>query len=124
MALKVNNPMYYSVEQLLKKLDVVNVERVYSGKPGCMCGCNGKYSYSSTHVEKREDWQGKVSDKAVAIAVNKLQNYIQSHTEEQLQADIDRDDFSIASDYVCVDIESEKSSAPSTRRTAIYFKAK
>lgn len=21
-----------------------NIDRVYSGKPGCMCGCNGKYS--------------------------------------------------------------------------------
>lgn len=23
-----------------------NVARVYSGKPGCMCGCRGKYSDS------------------------------------------------------------------------------
>lgn len=21
-----------------------NIEQVYSGKPGCMCGCRGKYS--------------------------------------------------------------------------------
>jgi hypothetical protein len=24
------------------------VTKVYSGKPGCMCGCNGKWTYSST----------------------------------------------------------------------------
>lgn len=28
-----------------------SVVSVYSGKPGCMCGCNGKYSYSEVHRE-------------------------------------------------------------------------
>lgn len=23
-----------------------NIDKVYSGKPGCMCGCNGNYSKS------------------------------------------------------------------------------
>lgn len=25
-----------------------NVVKVYSGKPGCMCGCRGKWSYASS----------------------------------------------------------------------------
>lgn len=25
-------------------IDITKVKRVYSGKPGCMCGCNGKYA--------------------------------------------------------------------------------
>jgi len=31
-----------------KLIDVNNVSKVYSGKPGCMCGCLGTYNYSST----------------------------------------------------------------------------
>jgi hypothetical protein len=30
---------------------LANVERVYSGKPGCMCGCRGKYSISQRSVK-------------------------------------------------------------------------
>lgn len=28
-------------------INLNSVSRVYSGKPGCMCGCRGKYSESS-----------------------------------------------------------------------------
>jgi len=30
---------------------LANVERVYSGKPGCMCGCRGTYSTSQRSVK-------------------------------------------------------------------------
>jgi hypothetical protein len=30
---------------------LANVERVYSGKPGCMCGCRGTYSISPRSVK-------------------------------------------------------------------------
>jgi hypothetical protein len=30
---------------------LANVERVYSGKPGCMCGCRGTYSISQRSVK-------------------------------------------------------------------------
>lgn len=34
----------FATIRAIKKLDwVKHVARVYSGKPGCMCGCNGKY---------------------------------------------------------------------------------
>jgi hypothetical protein len=26
------------------QINVNEIKRVYSGKPGCMCGCNGKYT--------------------------------------------------------------------------------
>jgi len=29
-----------------------NIKRVYSGKPGCMCGCRGKYTESGAQVTK------------------------------------------------------------------------
>ena len=37
-----------------------NVLRVYSGKPGCMCGCKGKYSEAGE------------SDRSVKIIYNKV----------------------------------------------------
>lgn len=34
----------------LQELTPANVHRAYLGKPGCMCGCKGKY-YTSTKVD-------------------------------------------------------------------------
>ena len=28
-------------------MDISNIVKVYNGKIGCMCGCNGKYSYTA-----------------------------------------------------------------------------
>jgi hypothetical protein len=39
--------------------DINTIEKVYAGKCGCMCGCNGRYSYNKD--VKREEWQGKVN---------------------------------------------------------------
>ena len=47
-----------------------NVEKVYSGKIGCMCGCLGKYSYNAG--AKHEDWQGKENVRSVKIMFNKV----------------------------------------------------
>jgi len=51
-------------------VDISNVAKVYSGKIGCMCGCNGKYSYNEG-VE-HEEWQGKVSTRSVKIIAGKV----------------------------------------------------
>jgi hypothetical protein len=48
-------------EENMQTLDLSKVIRVYTGKPGCMCGCNGKY----------EDKQS--SPRSVAIITGKLQ---------------------------------------------------
>lgn len=31
------------------KIDISNIVKVYNGKCGCMCGCNGNYSYNQGH---------------------------------------------------------------------------
>ena len=31
-----------------KRINLADVKKVYSGRPGCMCGCKGSYRYSST----------------------------------------------------------------------------
>jgi hypothetical protein len=37
-------PLNKQMIERLKGLDVSSVESTYSGKPGCMCGCRGKYT--------------------------------------------------------------------------------
>ena len=56
---------------------LANVIKVYSGKPGCMCGCNGKYSYTAKSAV--EDGPGYdvsefVNERSVKILFNKVMN--------------------------------------------------
>ena len=50
--------------------DVNRIAKVYSGKIGCMCGCNGKYSYNEG--VPHEDWQGDVNVRSVKIIAGKV----------------------------------------------------
>jgi hypothetical protein len=50
-------------------LNISNIEKVYSGKIGCMCGCQGKYSYN-----EGEDGQGTVSVRSVKVIAGKVLN--------------------------------------------------
>jgi hypothetical protein len=52
--------------------DISKIAKVYTGKRGCMCGCNGTYRYNEG-VE-HEDWQGKVSTRSVKIIAKKVFN--------------------------------------------------
>ena len=53
-------------------LDISNIEKVYSGRQGCMCGCLGKYSYNLG--VKREAWQAEVNERSVKIIAGKVLN--------------------------------------------------
>lgn len=54
------------------------VYSVYSGRPGCCCGCRGKHTYASRH----RDWASRnrgypvrdeeVNDRTVTLIVNKI----------------------------------------------------
>ena len=50
---------------------LANVQKVYSGKPGCMCGCRGKYSYAQGCEEGYDD---QVNERSVKILFNKVMN--------------------------------------------------
>ena len=50
---------------------LANVQKVYSGKPGCMCGCRGKYSYAHGCEEGYDD---QVNERSVKILFNKVMN--------------------------------------------------
>lgn len=65
-------------------IELSNVMQVYSGKVGCMCGCNGKYKIASKHVALADADCGyghgaeDVSDRSVSIIVNKIQKMIEA----------------------------------------------
>lgn len=45
---------------------VTEVAHVYSGKPGCCCGCRGKHTYASTYRQDSQDRRGyKINDDEV-----------------------------------------------------------
>ena len=54
-------------------MDISNIARVYNGKLGCMCGCNGKYTYNEG--VPHEDWQGDVNVRSVKIIAKKVMNH-------------------------------------------------
>ena len=51
-------------------MNVSSIQKVYSGKMGCMCGCLGKYSY--TEGQGQEAWQGKTNERTVRILAKKI----------------------------------------------------
>lgn len=73
-----------------------SVTRVYSGKPGCMCGCRGKWTDASAYAEAGST----VSDRSVKIMYNKVMN----HPDVQLDAGAN-----------CAYVNTE------TRTLAVYF---
>lgn len=57
---------------------LANVVKVYNGKIGCMCGCNGKYKVATAHREQADKNRGypysdeDISDRSVKIIFNKV----------------------------------------------------
>ncbi len=55
-----------------------NVMRVYSGRKGCMCGCNGKYKVNSNYVKQADADRGyahdeeDISDRSVKTIITKM----------------------------------------------------
>jgi hypothetical protein len=51
-------------------MDISHIKRVYNGKIGCMCGCQGKYTYNEG--VPHEDWQGEVNVRSIKIIAKKV----------------------------------------------------
>jgi len=49
-------------------MDISNIEKVYSGRYGCMCGCKGKYTYNEGVGADAEE----VSVRSVKIMAGKV----------------------------------------------------
>jgi len=65
-----------------EKVNFENVSSFYTGRPGCMCGCNGNYRYNSLHAEAAGKNRGyavgadEISDRAVKMGVTKFNKLI------------------------------------------------
>jgi len=56
-------------------LDISKIVKVYSGKMGCMCGCNGKYSYTAdgaANYGPGYDVSDSVNERSVRIMAKKI----------------------------------------------------
>jgi hypothetical protein len=56
-------------------LDINKITKVYSGKRGCMCGCNGKYSYTARGAVEHSpgyDVTDSVNERSVKIIAKKV----------------------------------------------------
>jgi hypothetical protein len=64
-------------------VDISNIEKVYSGKRGCMCGCKGKYSYNEG--AKFESWQANAPNvRSVKIIAGKVLNHPNRKDEDNM----------------------------------------
>jgi len=91
---------------IIASLKLEDVDCTYTGKPGCMCGCLGVYSYPTATGEAsamRAAHEGRVSPRSVKIVFNK----VVKHPDVQL------DDFDGA--YI-LSVRTE------TRQLAVYMK--
>jgi len=59
-------------------MDISNIIKVYNGKCGCMCGCNGKYSYVKANQDVGSKDRGyevrdsECNDRSVKIIAKKV----------------------------------------------------
>lgn len=76
--MKKQNVLTLMIDGTESSFTAADLLSVYSGKPGCCCGCNGKHSYASAHQALAGEHRGyevsddEVSDKAVTRVFNKL----------------------------------------------------
>jgi len=53
-------------------INVSTIQSVYSGRPGCCCGCRGKHTYATAFADKAPDYDRRVSDRTVKLICNKI----------------------------------------------------
>ena len=63
-----------SRKNIFKSLTTADVSFVYSGRPGCACGCRGKYWFSSAFKKVAEQRFRTVSDTMVRHVIRVFQN--------------------------------------------------
>ena|SRR5690348_4415596 len=67
----------------IKALSIEHVAKVYSGKPGCMCGCNGNYRYlSAEYFQRFGPGYGTAEEEVNPQQVKKLLHLIQDNAKE------------------------------------------
>jgi len=71
--------------------DINSVVKVYSGKPGCMCGCKGRWIYASAYRDLASKNRGykinddEVSDKSIKLIVNKMNSLLKINNYKEVK---------------------------------------
>ncbi|MFA5395079.1 MAG: hypothetical protein WC346_03580 [Methanogenium sp.] len=71
IVLKKNNGRCDKIIFEMPKISQAQIDKAYNGKPGCMCGCLGKYSVLKSSKETEELGE-TVSPRSVNFVLNKL----------------------------------------------------
>jgi len=69
-------------------MDISNIVKVYNGKRGCMCGCNGKYSYTEDGAKNfgpGYDVMDSVNERSVKIIAKKVLNNPNANKDESTE---------------------------------------
>lgn len=84
------------------KIDVKDIDRVYSGKRGCMCGCNGNYYENNLMNNKvirrainkfNQSGEYKLD---VNLSTGEIGNYVFLETETRIHVVYFSDSFNMA----------------------------
>lgn len=93
----------------INTLTINDIRQIYSGKPGCCCGCLGTHSYNEIHLKESSERRGyEISSATAKIATNRSLNRMLNL-------------FKKNSDKIVVDITSNISFETNTRLYVIYF---
>ena len=55
----------------MPEISLDKIDKAYNGKPGCMCGCLGNYTYINPGKNRESE---KKSSQSVKFVLNKLKN--------------------------------------------------
>jgi len=83
-------------EEIVQSLTVADIRQAYSGRPGCACGCRGKYSCTPDSPEAKGG--DKVNARTVTMVLRKVQA---AAAVDPYMVDLDRADdmgWSVADD--------------------------
>jgi hypothetical protein len=59
----------------INNLTINDIAQIYSGKPGCCCGCLGTHSYNEIHLKESSESHGyEISSATAKIATNRSLN--------------------------------------------------
>ena len=82
---------------LANPIKFTDVKIVYTGRQGCMCGCRGNYhvatSFGVEAANKESGWEAhdKCNDRAVKMAVNKINKLIDWTDPEAVEKHVTED---------------------------------
>jgi hypothetical protein len=69
-------------------MELQNIVKVYNGKMGCMCGCNGKYSYTEDGAKNfgpGYDVTDSINERSVKIIAKKVLSNPLANREESTE---------------------------------------